>query len=141
MGLAKIVDVMPGIFTANADGKGIAAAKVQRIKAGGAVSYEDMVQTVQGQNIAIPIDLGPETDQVFLNLFGTGIRFRSSLSAVTAQIGGTNAEVTFADAQGQFIGLDQINIRIPRSLIGRGEVEVAITVDGVAANSVKVNIK
>lgn len=141
MGLTKIADIAPGIFTATADGKGFAAAKVQRIREGRLVGYEEMVQTIQGQIVAIPIDLGPESDQVFLNLFGTGIRFRSSLSAVTAQIGSTNAEVTFADAQGQFIGLDQINVRIPRNLIGRGEVDVVITVDTQRANVGKVNIK
>ncbi len=141
MGLTKIVDVMPGIFTASADGKGFAAAKVQRIREGGSVSYEEMVQTNQGQLVAIPIDLGPESDQVFLNLFGTGIRFRSSLTAVSAQLSGTAAEVTFAEAQGQFIGLDQINVRIPRSLKGRGEVDVVVTVYNQRANVVKVNIK
>ena len=41
----------------------------------------------------------------------------------------------------QIIGLDQINVRIPRSLIGRGEVDVVLMVDNQRANVVKVNIK
>jgi hypothetical protein len=34
-----------------------------------------------------------------------------------------------------------VNLPIDRSLIGRGEVDVVLTVDGVAANTVRVNIK
>ncbi|MGH9839355.1 MAG: hypothetical protein ACREEM_11290 [Blastocatellia bacterium] len=85
----------------------------------------------QNKFVAAPIDLGPDlgnaSDQVFLIVFGTGFRNRSGLSAVTAQIGGpsgVDAQVTFAGPQGAFAGLDQANARLPRSLIGRGEVDV-----------------
>jgi hypothetical protein len=44
-------------------------------------------------------------------------------------------------AQGDFAGLDQVNIQIPRSLAGRGEVDLILTVDGVAANVVRISIK
>jgi len=37
--------------------------------------------------------------------------------------------------------LGQVNARLPRSLIGRGEVEVVLTVDGKAANTVRISIK
>ncbi|MCI0363865.1 MAG: hypothetical protein L0219_08290, partial [Phycisphaerales bacterium] len=108
--------------------------------------FEPVAQFDATQNkfVAIPIDLGPETDQVFLILFGTGLRFRSSLSAVNTQIGGPNgvdAQVTFVGAQGGFVGLDQVNVRLSRSLGGRGEVDVALTLDGQAANTVKVTLK
>ena len=88
-----------------------------------------------------PIDLGPPGEVVVLVLYGSGIRGRSSLSAVTATIGGVNAEVQYAGAQPDFVGLDQINVLVPRSLIGRGEVDIVLTVDGKAANTVRVNIK
>jgi uncharacterized protein (TIGR03437 family) len=42
--------------------------------------------------------------------------------------------------QGDFAGLDQINLRIPRSLVGRGEVEVVVSVDGQTANPARINI-
>jgi uncharacterized protein (TIGR03437 family) len=76
-----------------------------------------------------------------LILYGTGLRFRSGLSGVTAQIGGVSADVSFAGPQGSLTGVDQVNVRIPRSLIGRGLADVTLTVDGVAANIVQVNIK
>jgi uncharacterized protein (TIGR03437 family) len=78
---------------------------------------------------------------VFLIPFGAGFRNRSALSAVTATIGGTAATVTFAGAQGTLAGLDQANILIPRSLAGRGNVDLVFTVDGKAANTVSFNVK
>jgi uncharacterized protein (TIGR03437 family) len=91
--------------------------------------------------ITTPIDLGPETDQVFFVGFGTGFRHRSSLSAVNATIGGPNAQVMSAGAQGIFVGLDQANVLIPRGLVGRGDVDAILTVDGITANTVSVKIK
>lgn len=135
--------VAPGIFAANANGRGVPAAVVERIRANGSRNTEPVARFDQAQNqfVALPIDLGAADDQIFLALFGTGFRFRSSLSAVTATIGGATAEVTFAGAQGDFVGLDQANIRINRSLMGRGDVDVVMTVDGQTTNTVRVNIK
>jgi uncharacterized protein (TIGR03437 family) len=41
----------------------------------------------------------------------------------------------------QFDGLDQVNVYVPRSLAGAGEVPVILTVDGITANVVTINIK
>jgi len=138
----RIAAVAPGIFSANASGQGVAAAVALRVKSDGRQSYEPVAQFDPTQNkvVSVPIDLGPGTDQVFLILFGTGIRGRSDLSAVTASVGGTGSEVLFAGPQTGFVGLDQVNLRLPRSLAGRGEIDVALAVDGNAANIVKVNI-
>lgn len=60
---------------------------------------------------------------------------------MSATIGGASTEVSYAGAQGSYVGLDQANIRIPASLAGRGEVNVALTVSGKAANAVTINVK
>jgi hypothetical protein len=50
--------------------------------------------------------------------------------------------VLAAVAQGQFQGLDQINIGpLPKSLVGAGEVPVLFNFDGKLTNFVTVNIK
>jgi uncharacterized protein (TIGR03437 family) len=141
--MLTVVSVAPGLFSANADGRGVAAAVALRINAAGVQTHELVTRFDQQQNrfVAIPLDLGPAGDQVFLMLFGTGLRNRSALSNVTAKIGGVDAPVSFAGAQGQFVGLDQINIGLPRTLVGRGEVDVVVSVDGKTANTVRVNIK
>ena len=60
---------------------------------------------------------------------------------VTVQIGNREAEVLYAGAQGVLVGLDQINVLLPRSLAGSGEVIVTVTVDGKVANPVKLVLK
>ena len=70
-----------------------------------------------------------------------GFRKRSSLAGVSATIGGTAAEVSYAGEQGTFVGLDQANIRIPSTLAGRGEVNVVLTVDGQSSNTVTINVR
>src|SRR5262245_5966913 len=44
-------------------------------------------------------------------------------------------------AYGSLVGLDQINLLLPRGLTGMGPVDVAINVDGLMANVVKINVK
>ncbi|MEP7337140.1 MAG: hypothetical protein ABI977_05300 [Acidobacteriota bacterium] len=142
-GLVQISNVSPGIFTADASGKGVASAVVVRIKPDGSQIYESATVFDPTRNalVPLPIDLSSTTDQVFLVLFGTGIRNRSQLSAVTTLIGDIAVQTTFAGAQNDFVGLDQINLLLPRSLAGRGEVDVAVSVDGMPANIVKISIK
>ncbi len=142
-GAVQIVNVAPGLFSANAAGEGLAAAVVLRLKADGSQVYEPVAVFNQAQNqfVAVPIDLSQSSDQVFLILFGTGLRARSALSAVTATIGGTNTEVTFAGAQGTLVGLDQINLRLTSNLAGKGESDIVVNVDGLGANVVKANFR
>ena len=142
-GAIQIDLVKPGLFTADSSGQGLVSAQALRVKADNSLSYEPMSRydAVLQKIVAVPVDPGPPSDQVFLVMFGTGFRNRSLLSAVTAKIGGADAEVLYVGPQGAFIGLDQFNVRIPRSLIGRGDVDIVVTVDGKVANTVKVNIK
>ncbi|MGH9839218.1 MAG: hypothetical protein ACREEM_10580 [Blastocatellia bacterium] len=142
-GTAQIARIAPGLFSATANGKGLAAAVALRVRGDGSQSFEAVVgrDPATGQPIPLAIDLGPASDQVFLILFGSGVRGRTALSAVTAAIGGANAEVGFAGAHPTLVGVDQINLRIPRTLAGRGDVEVTVTVEDKAANPLQVRIK
>jgi uncharacterized protein (TIGR03437 family) len=143
VGEIQVAAVAPGLFAVNANGRGVAAASVLRVRADNTRSFEPVARFDSAQNrfVPVPIDLGPETDQIFLILYGTGIRFRGALTGVIARIGGVNSEVLFAGAQGDFVGLDQVNTRLPRSLAGRGEVDVALTVDGRMASPVTISIR
>lgn len=143
IGTTQIASVAPGIFSANSSGQGVASGYVLRVKADNSQSVDPINQydTAQGKFVAVPIDLGPPTDQVFLVLFGTGIRFRSALSAASVKLGGVDAQVLFAGPQGDFVGLDQLNIQLPKSLAGRGEIDGVLTVDGKTANTVRVTFK
>lgn len=142
-GNVPIDTIAPSLFAANMNGAGVAAAVVMRIKANGEQSFEPVIQfdQTQARFVATPIDLGAETDQLFLIFFGTSIRANTSLANATCQIGGTNTEVLYAGISPGFSGLDQVNVRLPRTLAGRGSVNVVLSISAKAANTVSVNVK
>ncbi len=139
-GPAKVVRIAPAVYSANASGAGVAAAVATHAKPDGTQRHELVFddQAPVGQRTALPLAWESGSEEIILLLFGTGIRGRSSLAAVSAEIGGQPAEVLYAGEQPSFSGLDQVNVRVPRSLAGRGEVPVVLTVDGMASNSVTV---
>jgi len=126
-GNLEIQTIAPRIF----DGFAAApAALVVRVRAG-VSSVEQVIERTSP--FWVPIDLGPETDQVFLVLFGTGWRNRRSPEDVSVWIGGQRAGsggpndfrirltgIEYAGAQAEFAGVDQLNVRLPRILAGRG---------------------
>jgi uncharacterized protein (TIGR03437 family) len=142
-GTLRIDTVAPGLFTMNANGQGVPAALAIFAKGDGSETRQYVFNTgcQVGSCQPAPLDLGAVTDQVWLWLYGTGIRGRSALGGVSATIGGVNAPVADAGAVAGTSGLDRVNLRVPRSLIGRGELDVVLTVDGKTANTVRVNIK
>jgi uncharacterized protein (TIGR03437 family) len=136
-----IQSVAPTLFSMSGDGRGVAAANAIAVAAGSPVqSPVPVFQCTTSGCVATPISLTANTT-VYLILYGTGIRNRSALSNVTANIGGTNAAVLYAGPQPSFEGLDQVNLAIPLSLRGSGEVNIVLTVDGQTANVVTVNIQ
>jgi len=106
--LVTIAPVAPGLFTADASGKGAPAG------------LDD------------PLEIGE--DGRTLVLYGTGFRGAKN---VTASIG----DVQYAGAQGEFPGLDQVNLRLPPTMRGSGTVILLVTADGVAANPVTLRIR
>jgi uncharacterized protein (TIGR03437 family) len=71
----------------------------------------------------------------------SALRQRTSLQSVSATIAGITVPVSFARQQGSLVGLDQVNIALPGTLKGKGEVEVMLIVDGIAANPVRITLR
>ena len=139
----QVETVAPALFTANGSGLGVPAAVAVRVRADGSQTIEPVLRcgNAAGSCVPVALDLGPATDQLYLALFGTGIRNRAQLADVGVRIGGDMAEVQYAGAQGDFFGLDQLNVKLPRSLAGRGAVSLIFSVAGRSATPVTVNIK
>jgi uncharacterized protein (TIGR03437 family) len=138
-GTLKIVSVAPGVFTLNPGG--LAAALLLRVHADATQSVENVYQVdpTTGSVVGLPIDLGPDTEQVYLLIYGTGVR---NAKIVTATVGGATVPVLFAGAQGTYVGEDQINVGpLPRSLAGQGKVNVTIVADGAAANTINLTFQ
>lgn len=144
VGLARLRIASPAVFTANADGKGVPAAVIVRVKADGTQNYEPISQYDESQKKFIPllIDLGPDEEIVVLALFGTGWRHFASQTAFKVLIGGVECPVEYAGKQPTLEGLDQINVRLPRTLISRGEVEGSVSINlQYSSNVIKLNFK
>lgn len=95
----------------------------------------------QQRFVPLPVSLGPEGEQVYLILYGTGARFGNAANAF-AKVGGVEVAVQFVGAVDGSVGLDQINLGpLPRTLAGRGEMKISLQVDGLAANVVTVAIR
>jgi uncharacterized protein (TIGR03437 family) len=133
-----IKNTSPGIFTANGNGSGVPAALGLRVTPAGAQSPVNVFQC-NAAGVCTPAPIAMGADRIFIELYGTGARKRTSLDNVTCTIGGVSAPVAFVGAQG-VIGLDQINIEVPASVRGRGEVPLVLTVDGEVANTVTLNL-
>src|SRR5262249_32215118 len=127
---AQVTTVAPGIFAVSGTGSPPTAAGQWLRYSGGVL--------VDSGSLETSIAFGDPGDKVYLVLYGTNIRNRSSLSAVSATVGGSSAVVEYAGSQGDLVGLDQINILIPPGFVGLDQMNVIVTVDGVAANTVKV---
>ncbi len=135
--------VAPGLFTADASGTGLPAAVALRVSANGQQGFDAVADYDQSRQrfIARPVTVTNSGEDVYLILFGTGIQSRTSLAKVKALVGGLPVEVIYAGPQGSLIGLDQVNLRLPKELAGQGEVEIELFVDGFAANRVRVSIR
>ena len=140
----EIERVAPALFSADASGSGVAAALFLRVAADG-TRTQDLIFD-PNTLAAVPIDLGSEQDQVFLALFGTGIR--GFTSEVTARVGGVEALVLGAVPLKQFEGVDQVNIG-PLNLEGAAglgnaggrTLAIILSVDGRQTNPVVFLVK
>jgi uncharacterized protein (TIGR03437 family) len=153
-GNVLVAPVAPALFTANASGQGAASAVA--ICAGVCAGwpnqqadgqyYQDAF-TCSGSAGCTPQPLGiGALDTVVVEFFGTGFRHLSSPAALTVLINGQTVPFQYAGAQGD-IGLDQLNVQLPYSLAGSGQVSLTLsiqdTVDNVTvtSNTVALNIQ
>jgi uncharacterized protein (TIGR03437 family) len=60
---------------------------------------------------------------------------------VTVSIDGVPVEVSYAGAQPEYPGLDQVNVLLPQELAGRDEVDVVVKVDDTFANKVRILVR
>ena len=140
----EVTAVAPGLFSIDSTGVGTGAITGLRVALDQSRSAVDTFRfdTDQQQFVGVPINVAAEAGQVFLTLFGTGIRGVSSAEQIAATINGETVPLLAFAPSGEFDGLDQVSIGpLPADLVGSGEVEILLTVDGVASNPVTVVIE
>ncbi len=116
----------PSVFTSNANGQGVPAGLLLRVKSNGQQSFEPLARFESGR--FVPVSITRQAgDRLFLVVYGTGLRDLEDTDGNSANgvaenlqvtIGNSRANVIFAGAAPGFAGLDQINIEIPASANG-----------------------
>jgi uncharacterized protein (TIGR03437 family) len=136
-GQILIAAAAPALFMI--DSSGIAAATAVRItlptQVQSPVPVFQCLDNLTGCNL-VSIDPGVDAP-VYLSFYGTGI----GNGPAAVNFGSTTVDATYAGPQGQFPGLDQVNVGLPLALHGAGVVSVTVTVNGVTSNPVKISVK
>lgn len=128
-GLVAVRDIVPGIFTRLTNGTGAPAAVASTDNG---TTFTVAMSNADGS----PVEVSAGN---IIVLFATGMRFKSG--EVTATAGGVTGSPSFVGAQGSLLGVDQINLTIPQSMAGKGEMDLVFSVDGKQTNPVKIKVK
>lgn len=131
-----IAAVSPALFTLN--GSGLAAASAISVSATGAQTEVPVYSIASdGSFVAAPINVG--NGAVYLTLYGTGIA-AAGTSGVTAKVNGVTANVLYAGPSA-YTGVDQVNLQLPSSLAGKGNVNILLTASGIQANAAQITVQ
>ncbi|MCZ2152402.1 MAG: hypothetical protein LC114_00640 [Bryobacterales bacterium] len=126
----------PNFFSANANGKGVAAGQAVLVRPGSSAHVVTELANCSPGGICTnrPIDFGADGQELFLVLYGTGFPSGPEMPAV--YIDGEPVPVEYCGPQGQYIGLDQVNLRVPPSFRNTGIRTIQMEYKGPRSNAV-----
>jgi uncharacterized protein (TIGR03437 family) len=145
-GSVRVEAFAPGLFSAKANGTGVAAADWTMT---GQQPYPKVFNIVNNEPVHADLDAGTTQKPTFLILYATGVRgapntvandpapgLTNVAESVTVTIQGVPARVDYAGPQPSFFGLDQINAVIPPELSGLGILNVRVEVKSGATSRI-----
>jgi len=114
---------------------------VLRINADGSRTTE--VPELDEHGVQKPIAVNVPGQTVFFVLYGTGMRGAQAALSDAAFLTGppTVLPIQFIGSAPGFVGLDQVNIKIPSSLAGSGLTQLLVHVEGFETAPVTLNFK
>jgi uncharacterized protein (TIGR03437 family) len=119
----------PALFSADSSGSGVAAAFLILVHSD---RRQDVIPVFQCSASAcklVPLNLGASSDVAVLSFYGSGFDMGAK---VEVQIGTTQLTPDYAGPQGQYPGLDQVNVRLPGSLAGSGVQQLSMVAGSVS---------
>lgn len=122
-----VTNVSPGIFTYSGNGTGVPVASVT------AALSDGTSLSLPISPGAAPIALPPNITDLYVVLYGTGIR---NFHSISATLGPSMAGIQFAGPQPQFPGVDQVNLHFNQFAGLTGTQTLLLVVDGVSSNPV-----
>lgn len=130
-----ITSVSPGIFTVKGDGTGVPLATVIGVRDDGTTVPFTPYQCSAGACTIAPILLPDRLSDLYIVLYGTGIR---NYHSIHAALGSLVPEVVYVGAQGQYAGLDQVNLHLKAPVSPSGLQSLRLQVDGILSNAVSI---
>jgi uncharacterized protein (TIGR03437 family) len=127
-----VTSVSPGIFTLKGNGTGVPLAAVTGVLSDGSTVSLPPYQCSNAGCAAVPMVLPGDLTDLYLVRYGTGIR---NYQTISATLGSVRAEVVYVGAQGQFPGLDQVNLHLKGPIGLSGTQSLRLRVDGTDSNS------
>ena len=118
----KLEDAAPLLLSLSGDGKGQ-----------GAILHARTSQAVTPTNPAIAGEA--------LEIYATGVGAVSNVSVPQITIGGRMAEILFYGNSPGFIGLNQVNVRVPAGVAPGAAVAVRLTHFGLPSNEVTIGVR
>lgn len=134
--------VAPALFTMNGTGTGVAAATAVAVSSANPQSQTAVPVFQCDTSGCAPVPIGlPDDATIYVTLYATGVRNRSSLDNVTVSVNGVRLPVAYAGPSPSFPGLDQVNVQLTTALRGMGNANVVVTADGQSSNVAVVNLQ
>jgi uncharacterized protein (TIGR03437 family) len=131
-----IEDVVPGIWSASQDGRGPAIGWVRQALPDGRTLETPSWKCSGYECRTAPIPLGNGASTT-VRLEGTGFRHADPHARVRVTVGGMAVPVeSFGPLPD--MGRDQVTIRLPGELKGKGEMDLVMTVNGMPSNVVRI---
>ena len=155
-GSIEVAPTSPAFFTASQNGSGVPSGYITRVAAGTQQQTNEQIASYGGGGVT-PITIDRRGDEIYLILFGTGLRYAPNTNSgndialvgggtianvaesLEVTIGGKLARVDFAGAQGGFYGLDQLNVKIPADAVASPTAPVIIKVRDANGNLITAN--
>lgn len=134
----QVEPLAPALFTANNGAPGPPAGYYMVVRGEQQHRGDLFTCPENGACIPLPIVSSDPAEEVFLILFGTGFR-NGYATPPRVRLGDAEVEATFWGAHREFAGLDQINVKVPRALLGSGTREVSVEHGGKRTNTVMIS--
>jgi uncharacterized protein (TIGR03437 family) len=137
-GSVMLTNVAPGLFSANGNGQGVAAAQFVAYPF---LDITDVFQCTNGSGtcVPVPLNVSASMSQGQLVLYGTGIR--NATTPVMVTVGNLPPLMAnYAGAAPGSAGEDQVNVALPASLPA-GLTQVTVSAAGMTSNAVTIYIQ
>jgi uncharacterized protein (TIGR03437 family) len=130
-----VADVAPALWTGSADGRGPVIGHVSQHYSNGKTTEFPAWECSKYVCRTVPIPLTRRASTT-VRLEGTGFRFAKP-KTIQVDVGGTSVPVESFGLWRD--SLDQVSIKLPNDLIGRGDVDLFLIADGKLSNVVRIN--